>query len=222
MSAAREWWANELYSQFGEDGIALSYFRNKAFAKHNTMDNLETGFYVDVGCHHPFMLSNTWYFYQRGWTGINIDPTPGVKEEFDLLRPLDTNLQLAIAKDIGTATFYSYGRAVANTLDVESVDFSKNPTRITVETQTLKSVLDKYLAEGIKIDFLSVDVEGLDEEVLMSSDWEKYRPSLVIVELHLYDLASVASSRIYQLMSGWGYKMYGWAPPSLIFANTAV
>ncbi len=170
MALSPDWWFNELYSQFGEDGVALSYFRAKAYASSGHIDDIGRGFFVDVGCHHPVMLSNTWYFYQRGWRGINIDPTPGVKAEFDALRPEDLNLQLAIAGKAGQATFYSYGRAVANTLDRSQVDFSQNPEEITVETRTLQSVLDDHRPPGTEIDMLSVDVEGMDAEVLKSND----------------------------------------------------
>jgi FkbM family methyltransferase len=177
-----DWWRNELYSQFGEDGLLLSYFRVKAFAHRRSMHDLDlgSGFYIDIGAHHPFMLSNTWYFYQRGWRGINIDPAPGIADEFTRYRPRDVNLQIAIAAEDGEAILYANGRSVHNLL-VPSAELAE---RYLVQTMRLASLLDRYLVPKQEINILSVDVEGLDLEVLRSSDWTRYRPEMVVVEHH--------------------------------------
>jgi FkbM family methyltransferase len=210
-----EWWKNELYSQFGEDSILFSYFRSKAFAKTLRISDIDLGrgFYVDIGCHHPYMISNTWFFYQRGWRGINVDPVPGVKADFDLHRPDDINLEVAIAKEDGEATLYSQGpRSVQNSL----VPFEASE-RYTVPTMRLDTLLNRYLPPACEIDILSVDVEGLDMDVLRSNDWTKYRPEMVVVEHHEGAIQKVISSEVFEAMTRWGYALYGWAQPSLIF-----
>lgn len=104
-----------------------------------------------------------------------------------------------------------------NTLNPKFVNFDKKPETITVRAMRLESLLDKYLPKGISIDFLTVDVEGLDLEVLQSNDWSRYRPEIVVVEHHETFIQNVLNSDIYKSMVGWGYELHGWAKPSLIF-----
>ena len=80
-------YSNKYYSQFGED-VVLRVLVG---------DLKKPGFYVDVGAYHPKHLSNTYYFYKKGWRGINIDPNPKSIKLFNLLRPSDINLNVAIA-----------------------------------------------------------------------------------------------------------------------------
>src|SRR5437879_30132 len=66
------------------------------------------GVYVDVGAYHPVQYSNTFKFYLRGWTGINIDPNKEAIDLFNDVRPKDINLNLAISKEAGTYTYYMH------------------------------------------------------------------------------------------------------------------
>ncbi|NBR70655.1 MAG: hypothetical protein EBT75_00930 [Proteobacteria bacterium] len=83
------------FSQTGEDGI-LNYLVPA------------TGFYIDVGAHHPLRYSNTHMLYRRGWRGINIEPTPGAKKLFDLHRPEDLNLEVAVGRKTAKASFHVF------------------------------------------------------------------------------------------------------------------
>lgn len=211
-------WANEFYSQFGEDGILYGYFRSKEYSKSRRLDYIEPGFFVDIGAHHPTIISNTWFLYQRGWRGINVDPTPGTMDVFAKVRPEDVNLEIAITDTDGEATFYTYGEGgVQNTMDAARVDKSRNPTAHKVKTMRLSTLLDRYLPAGAKMDLLSVDVEGLDLKVLQSSDWKKYRPEIVIAEHHGKSIHEIIGSDICAAMTLWGYRLFAWTQPSLIF-----
>ncbi len=164
----------KMYSQFGEDGILQAYFRGKWWQQTHRMDEIPpSGFYIDIGAHHPYFISNTWSFYKNGWCGINVEPTPGAIDEFNNIRPRDINLQMAISGKDGEATLYSYGRSVMNTLSPEFVKGDQKPEEIIVPAMRLESLLDKYLPKDISIDFLSVDVEGLD----------LYRPDLALTRV---------------------------------------
>jgi len=70
----------KIYSQDGEDIILKEFFSGK-----------EKGFYVDIGAHHPLRLSNTYLFYKKGWSGINIDAMPGSMKIFNKKRRRDIN-----------------------------------------------------------------------------------------------------------------------------------
>jgi FkbM family methyltransferase len=211
-----EWWKNEFYSQFGEDSIVMSYFRVKEYGKSKRLDGIPAGFYVDIGAHHPYMISNTWHFYQRGWQGINVEPTPGMKRLFDEYRPRDVNLDVAISDKNGEAILFS-GLGVQNTLDAGTVPEGRAVEQIVVPTMRLDTLLDQHLPAGQSIDILSVDVEGLDLTVLRSNDWARYRPEIVIAEQHGASIHKMLASPVVNDMGQWGYELYAWTQPSVIF-----
>ncbi len=145
------------------------------------------GFYVDVGAYHPINSSNTYFFYLQGWRGINIDARPGSMTQFNTLRPRDTNLELGVSNRKGELPFYIVeGGPSINSFsrdflaEVGMLDHVRQEIKVPV--WTLTDILDKYLPAGQSIDFLTVDVEGFDLNVLRSNDWSKYRPRLVVVE----------------------------------------
>jgi FkbM family methyltransferase len=214
----------EVHSQFGEDALVLSYFRAKCWQTSGRLELPLTGFYVDVGAHHPHFISNTWSFYKNGWSGINVEPTPGAIDEFEKLRPRDINLPIAIADKDGTATLYFYGDGVDvnNTLVRKNVDFDNRPKAVTIETMRLETLLDSYLPAETDIDFMSIDVEGLDLEVLESNNWSRYRPELVVAEHHGEGIEEQVTSDLYKYMISRGYQLHGWTPPSLLFRRAAL
>ena len=148
-----------------------------------------SGFYVDVGAHHPFRFSNTQLFYRRGWRGINIDAMPGAMEAFRKARPRDINLELAVSSRREVLTFHIFDEPALNTFDPELAQqraSDGNGRRVlrTVELKTspLTDILGEHLPPHQDIDFMSIDVEGFDLDVLRSNDWERYRPDFVVVE----------------------------------------
>jgi FkbM family methyltransferase len=190
------------YSQQGEDMILQCLFQGQ-----------RTGFYVDVGAHHPAHYSNTYLFYLRGWRGINIDAMPGSMEVFRATRPEDVNLEYAIAETRSTRTYYlfddpavnGFSRALSEARD-SAGRFRMIGTR-EIPTFTLAEVLGAHLPSGRRIDFLNVDVEGLDLEVLRSNDWSKYRPRAVVTEdtdAHLID--DVDRSRVVRYLRDQGFR----------------
>lgn len=183
----------ECYSQEGEDLVAARLLADKPGG----------GFYVDVGAHHPIRHSNTYLLYRRGWRGINIDATPGSMVEFRRLRPRDINVESLVASDPALRRFYVFNEPALNTASSElAIDrpVENAQYRVTNEfvlrPRTLASLLDEFLPGGTAIDLMSVDVEGLDLDVLRSNDWERYRPTLLLVELLGTNLANIESHEI--------------------------
>jgi len=170
---------NPSFSQEGEDLILSDLFSNK-----------KTGFYVDVGAHHPKRLSNTALLYNRGWSGINIDPMISQSKIFKKLRPRDVNLGIGISKVAGDLEYFQFDEPALNTFSVERRDFllGLKPSKyslITTEkvpTLPLAEVLRLHMPASKQIDFLSIDVEGLDEDVLQSNDWKTFKPKVVLIE----------------------------------------
>lgn len=189
-------YAMKSYSQGGEDIILRSIFGEKK----------TVGFYVDVGAHHPKRFSNTYHFYKKGWRGINIDAKPGCMELFRRIRPRDINLEFAISDKRQTLIYYCSNEPALNgfskTLSIErnKKEEYKIIDELKIETLTLAKVLDAYLPSNITIDFLSVDVEGLDFQVLTSNDWSKYKPNVVLVEDLNFSFDNPDNSKIYKFL----------------------
>jgi len=192
------------YSQEGEDMVIRSFFEGKKNYK---------GFYVDVGAHHPYRYSNTLHFYQHGWRGINIEPTPGAVKLFNTLRRKDINLNIGISNKKDKLTFYCFNEPALNGFSKEhseEIDNSTLPYKIIkeveVETYPLSDILDKYLPPGQKIDFLTIDVEGLDLMVLKSNNWAKYKPSYILVEDRV-DFKNLEASDVYNYLEKQTYEL---------------
>ncbi|MCW5896052.1 MAG: FkbM family methyltransferase [Bacteroidetes bacterium] len=191
------------YAQEGEDLILRRYL------------NVErSGFYVDVGAHHPIKFSNTYLFYKIGWSGINIDAMPGAMEMFRKLRPRDINIEAAVGKTVRTLTYTMFDEPALNTFDpglAQQRAAGKSALRtVSLETRPLASILAEHLPGNQRIDFLSVDVEGLDLEALQSNDWERFRPTFVLVEssyVEALTVAEVQQTDIHDYLTGQGYEL---------------
>lgn len=201
------------YSQEGEDMIYRSFFENRKHYK---------GYYVDVGAHHPFRYSNTLYFYQKGWRGINIEPTPTAKRLFDMFRKRDVNLNVGISMESGTLPFYCFNEPALNSFSKEIAENKSATTRyhidrvIPVKTWPLAVVLDTWLPPGQVIDFMTVDTEGFDLDVLGSNNWEKYVPLFIMVEANL-DFDDLHTSPVYSFLTQRNYKLVAKTMRTLFF-----
>lgn len=162
------------YAQNGEDVLLRRLF-----------DDRTTGFYIDVGAAHPEGDSVTKHFYDKGWHGINIEPVSSFVALLQKERPRDTNLELALSSRAGRLTFYdgpegdgwsTLSLEVAESRRREGIPFVERD----VEVMTLADVCQQYVDEPI--DFLKVDVEGHEREVLEGHDWDRWRPTVVVVE----------------------------------------
>ena len=203
---------NLSYSQEGEDLILQRIFGDK-----------KDGFFVDVGAHHPKRFSNTYLFYKKGWTGINSDPMPGIMKTFNEIRPRDTNLEIGISSKEGELTYHIFNEPALNTFsktEAEKKDGLRSYKIIKEKkrnVQRLDYILDKYLPENQKIDFLSVDVEGLDMQVLQSNNWEKYRPKIVLAEALENTIESLMTSELKTFMNSINYSLFAKTFNTLFF-----
>lgn len=201
------------YSQQGDDMILRSLFQRRA-----------RGFYVDVGAHHPTRYSNTRWFHEHGWHGINVDALPGSMEAFRRERPRDVNLEIGIAATRGRLPYFRFAEPAVNgfCLGPERVAELDRQFRlleqVDVETIPLADVLAEHLPAGQQIDFLSVDVEGLDRVVLESNDWDRYRPTAVLAEdLTAFTLSAVLASPVTEFLRSRGYEPCAKAHHTIVF-----
>lgn len=148
--------------------------------------DVEHGFYVDVGAYSPREDSVTLAFYERGWSGINIEPTEDAVRLLQVERPRDTNLAVAIGSANTSAILHVFPGTGLSTLNASEAQqrvqhgWEAAPAEVTV--RTLASVCEGYVPPGQEIHFLKVDAEGSEREVLTGMDWQRWRPWIVVVE----------------------------------------
>ena len=147
----------------------------------------QPGFWIDVGAADPVVDSVTAAFAQRGWTGINVEPSVPAYERLRAQRPHDVNLNCAAGARGGFAKLYPgpEGNLALSTLvssiaerHYEQLDEAPSPDE--VEVRTLAEIVEQHAPPVV--DFLKVDVEGYESEVLAGADWTTFRPRVVVVE----------------------------------------
>lgn len=171
------------------------------------------GLYVDVGAHHPVRFSNTFNLYQKGWTGINIEPNKEVIKVFKKMRPNDINLNVAISTLKNRCNYYEFREPALNTTDIKIVKMREKQgykyiKKIFVPTQTLSQVFSKYCKKKIFIDLLKIDVEGKELDVLKSNNWQKFKPKVIICELINVDIEKMNKNHIYKFLKSKNYLLY--------------
>jgi len=193
------------FSQGGEDAILYGIFNKKT-------KKGERGFYVDIGAYHPYIHSNTYRFYINGWRGINIDACPGSMDLFNKLRPRDINLEIGIGDPENAPTFYMLDeKSTMNSFSKENLilhgvdQFIKK--ELNLKVTSLEQVFNNYSNYFTKIDFMSIDVEGMDYEVLKTNNWDKYKPSVIVVELNCSDVEDLNENESSQYLFDLGYKI---------------
>ncbi len=165
----------ESYSMDKEDLVVQEYFKNKT-----------CGFYVDVGCYHPLQRNNTMLLYQKGWRGINIDISDFSIKLFKFLRPKDLNLNLAISNQEGEIDmFFQKKISQLSTIKEKNakIVFQGSIYSKKILSRRLNSILEESKYRDKRINFLNIDVEGSDFEVLQSLDFDKYSPELICIEV---------------------------------------
>jgi FkbM family methyltransferase len=145
----------------------------------------ENGFYLDVGANDPIHDSVTKAFYDRGWSGINIEPMQNFHDALVEQRPRDTTLQCIASDAPGEVTFYGIPGTGLSTADPviaqERKDRGLNVQSLTVKARTLTSICEEHAADR-PIHFLKIDVEGHEETVLRGMDFSRFRPWLILIE----------------------------------------
>jgi hypothetical protein len=202
------------YSAFGEDVEIKKHFK-KNFK----------GFYVDVGCYHPIKANNTLLLHQRGWTGINIDINKLSIDLFNFCRPKDINLNLAISKKKIERVYYQKELSLLNSIKRKQAKAAFQGKILTkkIKSKSLNRVLELSKFKNQKIDFLDIDVEGADFEVLSSLNFKKYAPKLISIEIMPENLdvskMDIKNSNIYKFLIKKKYQLIWSNKFSVLFKN---
>ena len=169
------------FAEHAEDMVLLAIF-NRIGVKSPS--------YLDIGANHPYNISNTALFYLRGCRGINVEANPTALAVFEAERPEDINVTIGVAPTKGVMKFYMVSdNSTLNSFNPQSIAYhaSINPdikitNMIDIEVDTIDAIVDNY-ANGAYPDLLSIDIELLDYDVLVSADFTKSRPKVICVEI---------------------------------------
>lgn len=166
------------YAQNREDLILEAFF-----------PDVKKGFYVDVGACHPYVASVTKRFYLKGWRGINIEPQKELCHLFDLERARDININCGVSDEETKVVLRTYiNNRGLSTVAADMKDSYKDGKGdktekyedIPMKTKTLRGILQEHNVQSIQ--FLKIDVEGYEYEVLKGNDWQKFRPEVLCIE----------------------------------------
>ena len=178
-------WGGATYSHNGVDLVILSIFE---------LLGVQMPSYLDVGAHHPTVISNTALLYSRGCRGVNVEANPNLIQNFYRQRPDDVNLNVGVGPVSGEMEFYCVDRwSGRNSFSKQAIeDFIRDYPSFKI-TEVLKipvMSLNEVVGStrgGKFPDFLSIDIEQLDYEVLKSTDFSLSHPRVVCAETIKYD-----------------------------------
>ena len=172
--------------------------------------------YLDIGANDPIALSNTYKFYLKGSRGVCVEPNPLLCADFSRQRPEDTVLNMGAVPDKdGVLPFYKLSENALSTFIKEEAErvVAANPLHSIAEVMEipvmpLKTIMSKYLDN--KVDFLSIDVEGGDLDLLTSLDFRSCRPAVICIETldYMKPVWESYADEIEEYMVKNGYKLY--------------
>lgn len=199
-----QWFGGQTYSQHGEDLILLCLFKQIGIARPS---------YLDIGAHHPFDISNTALFYERGSRGINVEANPHLIAAFRKYRPNDVNLNVGVGTEPGKGRFYLHSkRSGRNSFLRTEVEPLGIHSEMDVDVVTVMDIVDGH-AGGVFPDILSIDVEGLDLAILKTVDYAR-GPKVVCMEV---TKAAGNGQEAIDVMAGNGYSPCFRAGSNMIF-----
>jgi FkbM family methyltransferase len=205
--------ARQSWAQFGEDLIARDIL------------GLEAGFYVDVGCNHPIRWSNTYLFYLHGWQGLLIDGNQQLIDACRKERPLDSAICCLLGEQEGAGEIAIYEEhALSSVVASHNAGRRESATLLEIRSlpiRTLTSVLEEQVAPA-DIAFLSIDVEGMDLQVVKGLDFTRFMPRLIAIEDAEFNPLEPAQSQIARFLLAKGYRIYSHVHPTLFFTASGV
>lgn len=145
-----------------------------------------TGFYIDIGAGHPVYDNVSFAFYLQGWSGVTVEPNPWLGQLSEAVRPRDRRIQSLVGASPCEAIYYLVEdfHGLSTTIERHAraalSKYGKRSQAMRVPVTTLRALCEQH-APGA-IDFLKIDVEGAEHDVLAGGDWRRFRPKVVVLE----------------------------------------
>lgn len=179
------------YSQWGEDLVIKKYFKDKI------------GKYVDIGCYHPIRHSNTCLLYNNGWHGINIDLNPTTIDLFNILRKKDKNILATLSNKNNKEVeiYFEHNFSPINSLHFKNFNSKeKNYTKKKTHTTLFANLVNE------QFDFLNIDCEGEDFNILQTINLNKFIPKLICIEINSDE--KNYGNKVYDYLKEYDYKIH--------------
>ncbi len=211
-----QYFGGRTYSQHGDDLIVTCLFQSMGIQRPS---------YLDIGAHHPENISNTALLHKRGSRGINVEPNPNLYSRFVELRKEDVNLNVGASPSPGTLTFYmiddfsgrnTFSREAAEAFVRDNPSFKISKT-MDIPVMTIDGIVERY-ANGVYPDFLTIDVEGLDEQIISSANFSQSKPKVICIEVD-NACGNNGEGRIKALLESRGFYCVIRAVGNLIFVD---
>ena len=192
---------------------------------------IKKGVYIDVGCNHPIKYNNTYLLHKKGWSGINIDLDKTSINEFNIMRKNDYNVQELVGSIDGEEKeiYYYHERSAINTVSEDLAEKRQTKPReiIKKKTKSLNQIIKDSPFENKKIDFMSIDIENHEYEVLKNFNFLKYKIDVIVteytdmsqekLEIHTQSLEYLLNTNLYKLLIKNKYKLVNWVNSDLVF-----
>ena len=192
------------YSQCGED-LIIRYIMN-------TLGIARPG-YLDIGAHHPYFMSNSYLFYRQGCKGVCVEPDPFLFRRFKKARRRDVCLNVGLAGVRGQLKLHVFSSRTLNTFSEEEarqyIEAGHNQVALhDIDVLTVDDVVRRYFPRPP--DLVSLDVEGMEMEILRAIDFSRYRPTVFCIETLTYSRIGEGRkvSEIDDYMINHGYMKY--------------
>lgn len=186
------------HSQLGQDIAVVKFYNNK-----------RSGFFVEIGANDGVFFSNTLLLEEKyNWKGICAEPIPYIFERLCKNRPNSSCCSLAVFNESGLevlfdiANSYDLLSGISSYTDCHKKTIDSNKKQIIVETISFNDLLEKYNAPSF-IEYLSLDTEGTEYEILKNLNFTKYTFGLIDVE---HNFIEPRRTQIRELLLSNGYK----------------
>ena len=190
----------------------------------------EGGFYIDCGAYHARNMSLSARLRNFGWTGINIEIDPKAAHQLSIDLPGTKTICAAIGESGDTATFFKYVDPVLNTIDpIQHAHLQKiesNGELFTnylgseeIKTKTINEILKECFISNYTIDFLNLDIEGVELVALKGFPWKTQCPAVIACEIHHLDLYICRNHPIVSYMMDLGYVLQSYVFHTAIFVR---
>lgn len=206
------------YAQCGEDLIVRFIFNQIGISSPS---------YWDIGAYDPYKFSNTALLYENGSRGINVEPNPVLFSRFQNIRKLDTNLNVGVSGSSGHEKYYLMDVPALNTFSLSSAqEYVREGHKVLGEVMlpmvTVAEISQQHF-NGVWPDFLSLDVEGKDVEILRDLHYDCDQLNVICVETISYsrDGSGVKDKDTITLLESKGYFHYADTYINSIFVKKA-
>ena len=197
---------------------------------------ISKGVYLDVGCNHPIKYNNTYLLHKKGWSGINIDLDKNSINEFNNMRKNDYNVQELVGSVDGEEKeiYYYHERSAINTVSKALADKRETKPQkiIKKKTKSLNKIIESSPFNNKKINFMSIDIENYEYEVLKYFNFQKYEIDVIVteytdmdqlkLETHTQSLDYMLNTNLYKLLRENNYKLINWVNSDLVFVRNSL